>query len=152
MYESVSTLIIPFIALCILSVMVDRITLMLEEVMRKISWLPNQFWGPVAYAIVFAAGFLVCWRGSFDFFTNLNFSFHHPWEGWILTAILLSGGSAFVKSSFGMINNIPQAVSSVCSTIGGFFNGDQSGSSNPANSETVEQVAPEPTVQEGETL
>lgn len=136
MYESASTLLVPFIALCILSVMLDRVTLMLEELLRKSSIEANKFWGPVAYFIVFAAGYFACWRGNFDFFTYLNFSFKHPWEGWILTALLLSGGSTFVKSSFGMINSIPQAVSNVCNTIGGFFSGDPSGTTNTTTSTT----------------
>jgi hypothetical protein len=118
-----STLMIPFIALCFLSVMVDRLIMVMEEIMHRIPWLPNRFWGPAAYLIVFAAGYLVCWMGNFDFFTSLGFAFQHPFEGWGMTALLLSGGSAFVKSAFGMVNTIPQLVSDVFSTVSNFVTG-----------------------------
>jgi hypothetical protein len=136
----VSILIIPFIALCILSVMVDRLIMVLEEIAKKIPWLPiNKFWGPLAYLIVFAAGYLVCWMGNFDFFTSLGFTFQHPYEGWSMTALLLSGGSAFVKSAFGMVNSIPQIVSNVFSTVTNFVTGG--GTTDPT-------IAPEPLAQE----
>ncbi len=118
----VSTLIVPFIALCILSVVIDRIMMVLERTMVKIPWLPNKFDAGIAYVIVFSVGFVICWRGNFNFFSSLNFAFKHDFEGWLYTAALLSGGSAFVKQSFGMINSIPQAVSMVWSTATGFLN------------------------------
>lgn len=121
MYESASSLLIPFISLCILSVLVDKLTLVLEEIMKKIPWLPNSFWGPVAYFIVFFSSFIVCWRGNFNFFSSLNFSFRNEWEGWFMTSLLISGGSAFVRTSFGVISTLPQAVSNVVSTVGGFL-------------------------------
>lgn len=133
MYGTASSLLIPFISLCILSVLVDKLTMVLEEIMKKIPWLPNSFWGPVAYFIVFLSSLLVCWRGDFNFFASLNFSFHHKWEGWFMTALLISGGSAFVKTSFGMINNVPQAVSNVMSTVGGFFSSGGGITETPAS-------------------
>jgi len=142
LYGSVSTLLIPFITICILAVLVDRFTLVLEEIMRRIPKVPNKFWGPVAYTIVFAAGFIVCWRGNFDFFTYLNFSFHHSWEGWGMTALLLSGGSKFVRQSFGLINSMPQAVSGVCSVIGGMLGGGNS-QDTPADTTVNPATSPE---------
>jgi hypothetical protein len=97
--------------------------MVLEKVIIKIPWLPNKFEPEIAYLIVFAVAFLICWRGNFNFFSSLNFTFAHDYEGWIYTAALLSGGSAFVKASFGMISSIPQVISNVYSTATGFLSG-----------------------------
>lgn len=113
-----TTLIIPFISICILSLLVDRFTLFLQEIMKKISWLPNKFDITIAYLLVFICGFIVCWRGNFDFFISLNFSFKHNYEGWLMTSLLLSGGSKFIRSSFTMMNSIPQVISNVYSSVG----------------------------------
>lgn len=90
--------------------------------MKAIPFLPDRFEATLAYLFVFAAGYVVCWRGNFDFFANLNFTFQHVWEGWLLTSLLLSGGSKFVRTSFGMMSSIPQVVSNVYSSVSGIFN------------------------------
>jgi hypothetical protein len=131
---SAAALIVPFIALCFLSVMVDRAVLVLEEVMHRIPWLPNKFWAPVAYLIVFVAGYVICWRGNFCFFTSLGFAFNHACEGWLMTALLISGGSTFVKQTFGIVNSIPQAVSMVY----GFFSSPTSTTTTPGTSSNPE--------------
>ena len=117
MYNSTSTLILPFVALCFLSVMVDRLIMVIEEIMRHVPWLPNRFWGPVAYVLVFTMGYVFCWAGAFNFFAVLGFAFRRQYEGWVMTSLLLSGGSAFVRNAFGLISNIPMIVSEVVSMV-----------------------------------
>lgn len=115
--DNVVSLIVPFIALAILSVMIDKFTLFLEGVMKLIPGLPDRFEWPVAYALVLAAGYIVCWQGSFDLFAYLDIFFRHPWQGWLMTALVISGGSTFVRTSFSMIDAIPVSVGSAVSTM-----------------------------------
>ncbi|MDO7787108.1 hypothetical protein [Desulforamulus aquiferis] len=119
--ENVLSLIIPFVSLAILSVMVDKFTLFLEWLMEKTPGLPNQLERPIAYLLVFGISFVVCWRGDFSLFQYLNFDFSNPWEGWLMTALVLSGGSAFVRSGFSMVDNIPLSVTSATAGLRRMF-------------------------------
>ena len=115
--EDVISLIIPFIALAILSVMIDRFTLFLEAVVKYIPLLPNRFEWPFAYGIVLGTGYLVCWQGHFDLFAYLAIHFRQEWQGWLMTALVISGGSAFVRTSFSVIDNIPMSVQGAYSSV-----------------------------------
>ncbi|MBO8136818.1 MAG: hypothetical protein H0Z40_01570 [Desulfotomaculum sp.] len=119
--EEVVELIIPFIALAILSVMIDKFTLFLEGVMKLIPGLPDSFEWPVAYIIVLAVGYVICWQGNYDLFAYLNINFRQPWQGWLMTALVISGGSAFVRSSFDVVDNIPASLSGLTATIKKIF-------------------------------
>ncbi|MDF2534323.1 MAG: hypothetical protein K0R18_480 [Bacillales bacterium] len=110
-------LIIPFIALALISVMADRITLVLQAIMKRIPRLPDQFEWWIAYFVVLGISYVVCMEGNFDLFRYLNINFSKPWEGWLLTALVLSGGSSFVKSQFNMIDTIPGVISGVTTAI-----------------------------------
>lgn len=139
----VSSLIVPFIALCFLIPFMDGIMIFLEAVMRRIPWLPNRFWGPIAYVIASAMAFLICWRGHFNFFGYLGFTFEHDYEGWFCTASLLGAGSGYVKKAFGQVNTIPQVISNVYSMATGFLS---SGATTASSTEN--EIASEPTTQE----
>lgn len=114
---TVSSLIIPFIGIIILSLMVDKFTLVLEQVMKKVPFLPDQFEKPIAYAVVSLVSYVACWRGHFSLFEYLGFLFEHPWEGWVFTAMVLSGGSAFLREGFGLMDAIPYALGNTMSSI-----------------------------------
>jgi len=133
-----TSLIVPFIALAILSVMIDRFTLFLQHVMEKIPGLPDRFEKPIAYLIVLAASYIACWRGDYSLFTYLNFAFQHKEEGYFFTALVISGGSMFLRESFSAIDNIPVSISSAYGAIRRVFPG--SGVNNPADN----HIAPEP--------
>lgn len=120
------SLIIPFIALAILSVMIDKLTLVLEGVMHKIPRLPDQFEWWIAYVIVAILSFIVCWQGNFDLFAYLDIYFNYKWQGWLMTALVLSGGSAFVRTNFSMIEAIPAVLGGVTTTVKGFFKSSKS--------------------------
>ena len=98
--EQIILLIIPFIALAILSVMIDKFTLFLEAIAHKIPGLPDKFEWSLAYGLVFLSSFLVCYQGNWDLFAYLDFHFNYAWQGWALTALVVSGGSAFVRTQF----------------------------------------------------
>ncbi|MEG6615406.1 hypothetical protein V6C27_03040 [Peptococcaceae bacterium 1198_IL3148] len=119
--DQVIELIIPFIALAILSVMIDKFTLFLEAAMNLIPGLPDKFEWPVAYVLVLAAGYVVCWQGNYDLFAYLNINFNYSWQGWLMTALVISGGSAFVRSSFGVVDAIPTGIGGVTSVVKKFF-------------------------------
>jgi hypothetical protein len=121
--EGISTLIVPFILLCFASVMVDWAARVLQAIMQKIPWLPNRFWGPAAYLIVFTAGYIFAWQAGFDFFSYLGASFRYAPEKWGWTALLLSGGSPLVKEAFGITSSVPQIISGLWSTATNFVTG-----------------------------
>lgn len=115
--DQIVSLIIPFVALAIISVMIDKFTLFLESVMEKVPRLPDYFEWPVAYIIVLAVSLLICWQGRFDLFSYLNIHFLYDWEGWLMTALVISGGSTFVRTSFNVVDSIPMGIRSVSSSI-----------------------------------
>lgn len=116
----VVSLIIPFIALAILSVMIDKLTLVIEGIMHKIPGFPDRFEWWAAYVIVAIISFIICWQGGFSLFMYLGINFKYAWEGWLMTALVLSGGSAFVRSNFAMIESIPSILSGVTATVTNF--------------------------------
>jgi hypothetical protein len=114
-------LVIPFIALAILSVMIDRFTLFLEGIMHRIPRLPDKFEWWFAYALVLGLGYLVCWQGDFNLFNYLDFRFWYAWEGYFLTALVISGGSTFVRSQFEVINDIPSVIYGATTSVSKFL-------------------------------
>jgi hypothetical protein len=119
--DQIVALVIPFIALAILSVLIDRFTLFLEGVMHRIPKLPDQFEWWVAYALVLGLGYVVCWQGDFNLFNYLDFRFWYAWEGYLLTALVISGGSTFIRTQFSVINDIPSAVFGTTSAVSRFL-------------------------------
>jgi hypothetical protein len=115
--DQIIDLVIPFIALAILSVGIDKLTLVLEGIMHKIPKLPDKFEWTIAYIIVLGISYLVCWQGDFKLFAYLNLNFKYEWEDWFLTALIISGGSAFVRTNFIMIDNIPSVIRGISTTL-----------------------------------
>lgn len=139
--EQVINLIIPFIALAMISVMIDKFTLFLEQVVHAIPRLPDKFEWWIAYFIVLLLSTVVCWQGDFRFFDYLNLYFP-TWLDYFMTGLVISGGSAFVRTQFGMIESIPSAVMGVTATFRRFLpsskeklkqNQDQTHNNNYAN-------------------
>lgn len=97
---------LAFIALVFLAPMIDVLVQWLENVMRKIPKLPDQFEPAGAYFITVAVAYIICWQGEFDFFAYVNLNFD-PWQGYLLTAMILSGGTKWVRSNFELANSIP---------------------------------------------
>jgi hypothetical protein len=108
--DAIIQLIIPFVALAILSAMIDKFTLFLESIMHRIPGLPDKFEWWIAYVIIVILGFIVCWQGSFDLFDYLDLHFAYMWEGWLMTALVISGGSAFVRTNFSLIEAIAMTL------------------------------------------
>ncbi|AEO93295.1 gp24 [Bacillus phage G] len=114
--EQVIDLIIPFIALAFLSVMIDKFTLFLEQIVHKIPHFPDYFEWYTAYAVVLIISTMVCWQGDFRFFDYLNLYFP-VWLDYFMSGLVISGGSAFVRTQFSMIEAIPSTVTGIASSF-----------------------------------
>ncbi len=115
--EQVVSLIIPFIALAFLSVMIDKLVLVLENISEKIPHFPDEFPWWLNYFIVLSIAYYIVWQGNYDFWAYLNVNFNYMWQGYLMTALILSGGSALIKVSFSLVDIIPVSISGVTTTI-----------------------------------
>lgn len=116
----VVSLIIPFITLSILSILIDRIVITLEFILHGIKGLPDSFEPGIAYILALVFSIVVCHFGNFDFFAYLDLEF--PYDiGIILTGIVVSQGSSYLKSAFSAINEMPSAVSGIMSSFKSIF-------------------------------
>lgn len=111
--EQIIDLLIPFIVLSILSVMSDVLIRWLEAVMRAIPGIPDKFEWWIAYVIIFGVGYFVCWQLDYGLFTYFGLTAKYPPLDYVLTALIISGGSSFVRTQFGVINEIPSALQGV---------------------------------------
>ncbi|WP_041274514.1 hypothetical protein [Desulforamulus reducens] len=66
--DVVMSLFIPFVMLCAICILVDKLTLALEALVHAIPGLPDRFEPYIAYVFVFIGGFVVCWRMDWSFF------------------------------------------------------------------------------------
>lgn len=120
--ESIIELVVPFIVLSILSVMSDVLTRWLEAVMRAIPGVPDKFEWWIAYVVIFGVGYFVCWQLDYGLFTYFGLHAKYPPLDYILTALIVSGGSSFVRNNYGVINEIPSILSGVSSVFRNPFN------------------------------
>lgn len=111
--EEVIALIVPFVALSILSVMVDYFTRWVEKIMHMIPKLPDHLEWWVAYVLVFGVGYFVCWQLDFGLFTYMGLTAKFQPLDYILSALIISGGSSLVRTQFGVLNELPSALQGV---------------------------------------
>ncbi len=116
MWSAGATLLIPIVALIFLAVMIDKLTMAIDLWVHKTDWMPEKIEDYVAYGIIWCIGFICCWRGHYSLFTYLDFKFAYEFEGWIMTAFVLSGGSAYLKKNFDVMENMPGFLSSMYGT------------------------------------
>ena len=90
--------------------MLDRFALFLEGIMKRVPFLPDKFEWWVAYIVVLSAAFLVCWQLDFQIFRYLGLDAKYSWFDWLLTSLIISGGSTFLKTQFNLINDIPSIL------------------------------------------
>ena len=115
--EQIVQLIIPFIALGFLSVMIDKLVLVLENTSEKTPYFPNEFPWWLKYCIILCIAYYVSWQGNYDFWKYLNVNFNEYWQGHLMTAVLLSGGSKLIKVGFSMVDAIPSSVGGITTTV-----------------------------------
>jgi hypothetical protein len=93
------------IALAVLSKMIDIFIDWIENIMLKIIFLPDQIENTMKFIFIGALGYVFCWQANYSFFDYLVvINFNYVWEGWLATALILRGGSAFVEAIFKIIN------------------------------------------------
>ncbi|AWD93053.1 hypothetical protein HSE3_gp101 [Bacillus phage vB_BceM-HSE3] len=114
--DELSRILVPLIGLGFLSLLIDKLTFYLQEVIHKVPRLPDQFEFYIAYSIVFIISFIICWRGQFDIFSYLGMKFQ-PLEGYLFTALVLSGGSRMVTQAYAMTEKLPSAIDGLKSLI-----------------------------------
>ena len=119
--QEIVSLAIPFIAIAIFASMVDSLVQALEYLLQKISGFPDYLENVAAYFTVFLISLLVCWQGEFDLFVYLNIKFQQAWQGWLMTALVISGGSSFVRYKFGLIKEIPSGVYGLSANLSNVF-------------------------------
>lgn len=129
------SLVIPFIVLALLSVMIDRFTLVLQGIMHKIPFLPNKFEWWIAYFIILASGYTVCWQLDFALFRYFSLEAANVEFDWLLTALIISGGSSFLRAQFSMIESVPSVLYNLSSTFRKFV---PSSKSNQTENKTEE--------------
>ena len=119
--QEIVSLAIPFIAIAIFASMVDSLAQALEYMFQKISGFPDYLENVTAYILVFLLSLVVCWQGEFDLFVYLNVKFQEVWQGWVMTALVISGGSSFVRYKFGLIKEIPSGVYGLTANLSNVF-------------------------------
>lgn len=115
--EEIVSLVIPFITLSILSVMVDKLTLFLQEIMHHIPKLPDRFEYVFAFITIFVTGYFICWQLDFALFRYFGLDAKIIHLDYILTALLISGGSSFLRVNFSQIESIPSVLQGVSSAF-----------------------------------
>jgi len=97
---------------------VDRITLFLQAVMKRIPFLPDAFEDYITYIILVGMASAVCWQGRFDLFSTLNWSWHYAWEGYLATGAMVACGSSLLAKQFKVVGLIPSVISGITSMFG----------------------------------
>ena len=122
--EDIISLAIPFIAVAIAATIVDVIMSNLEEAMGRIPLMPDYLSLPAAYSVVLALSYYFCWQGDFNLFSYLDVSFNYDWQGWLMTAFVISGGSKFVREKYSLIGKIPSGIYGLRKNVSQAIKGD----------------------------
>lgn len=122
--DEITSLLIPFISIVIFASMIDMIAQAIEFIIEKLPRFPDRLEQPIAYVVVVIISFLICWQGNFDLFRYLDIHFNYVWQGWLMTAFVISGGSTFVRYKFGLIEKIPSGISNVRVNFSNMFKSD----------------------------
>ena len=144
--QEIVSLAIPFVAIAIFASMVDSLVQALEHLFQKIPGFPDHLENVAAYLLVFLISLVVCWQGRFDLFVYLNIKFQEAWQGWLMTALVISGGSSFVRYKFGLIKEIPSGVYGLTANLSNVFKSKPPQPKPSAPAETEKKDSPGPTI------
>lgn len=114
-------LIVPFIALAVLSVLIDKVTMVMEGIMHKLPGFPDSLEWYVAYFIVLSISCAICYFGDFGLFLYLDIEFKYRWIDYLLTALMISGGSVYLRQQFSAINDMPSVLGGIMSSVKSLF-------------------------------
>lgn len=119
--DEVLSLIIPFITLSLLSVLIDRLLMVLERIVNRIPHLPDRFEPQIAYLLILIFSYGISYYSGFRFFSYLGLLFMYDWMDFLATALLISGGSTFIRNSYDMMNSMPGILGGLTSSIKSLF-------------------------------
>jgi hypothetical protein len=102
-----------FVMLYFLSKMVDKAVLFLQFILKYIPFLKDSFEPAIAYGLVTGMSYVACWRLNFSIFAVFGWPTVIPHEGWIGTALVLSGGSKFMREISDHLDYMPGFLSSI---------------------------------------
>jgi hypothetical protein len=105
--------VLAFVMLFILSKMVDKAVLFLEYILKYIPRLPDKIEAPIAYILVTGLSYIACWRFNFSIFSAFGYPTVDLYEGWIGTALVLSGGSKFMREISENLDYLPGFLSTI---------------------------------------
>lgn len=136
--NSVELLCFACIALAVVSKMIDIFINWIENIMQRINFLPDEIENTLKFIFIGVLGYVFCWQANYSFFDYLVvINFNYVWEGWLATALILRGGSAFVEAIFKIINDkLPSFI-----RFGGsysYYGYDSSSDSTTADGKTAE--------------
>jgi hypothetical protein len=115
------SLLIPFIVLVIFGTMTDRIAIFLEQVMHAIPFFPDKLEKKTAFVLLVMIGFGICWQFDFNLFAYLNHPGRSEYAGYAFTAILISGGSKYLKENFENMDTLPGILSGITTSVTKYF-------------------------------
>lgn len=121
MSEVINGLFLPIVAIIILALIMDNITSNIKKILSKIPNLPDHIEIYIAFLLIWLLGFLFCWQGNFDFFVHLGINFNYPWEAYLMTSLVISGGSVSIKNGLIFIKDIVFIIVSIKSKIKSSF-------------------------------
>lgn len=99
------------IALAVTSKMIDIFINWIENIMVKFIFLPDKIEDTLKFIFIGGLGYIFCWQANYSFFDYLVvIDFNYTWEGWLATALILRGGSAFIEILFKMIEKVPSFI------------------------------------------
>jgi hypothetical protein len=133
-------LIIPFIVLVLFGTMVDRLTQFIEGIMKPIPFLPNALSKELAFILLVLVGFGVCWEFDFNLLAYLNHPGRNAYAGYIFTAVLISGGSSYLKTNFENMDALPGILGGLTTTVSRYFK-------RPNNTSSVVDAPNTPAIQ-----
>lgn len=105
--------VLAFVMLFVLSKCVDKAVLFLQFILKATPNLPDKFEAPIAYILVSGFSYLACWRFNFSIFAAFGYPTAQLHEGWIGTALVLSGGSKFMREISDNLDFMPGFLSSI---------------------------------------
>ena len=116
MDNKTTELLFQFVALILVAKLIDPVLWFLQEVLKRIPHLPNVIERPFAYLLSGLLAYFICWSNNFAFFKILGFDAKWEIEGFILTALLISGGSKSLRNTTGELDYLPSFLSSIISS------------------------------------
>lgn len=108
--QQMTSLAMAFVVIAIAALIIDVVTDRIQNLLKIIPIISEQLYNILSYIIVLMLSYYFCWQGNFDLFLCLNISFNCKWQGWLMTALIISGGSKTIIEKYNLISKIPSSI------------------------------------------